>query len=86
MKVAKKTKDELLAESYELGLNLDPESDYSDVLAAVKDARESSTPTPDAEEIAADDEEELIVDEAPREAPVSRGGYPFDALGNYIGR
>ena len=82
--MGKKSTDQLLAEAAELGVEVDEDWSYSELLAAVKEA--------DVEPVDEPVEKPADPDSArPKERITSPPGsprrtFPFDELGRYVGR
>lgn len=77
--MAKPTKEALITEAHELGVSVEEDDLYDDILAAVKQVRDAETDAPVEEyheDPISDDEPAMTVARAPR-------GWRFDARGIY---
>ena len=85
----KKTKEQLLEEGADLGLELDADASWADLNDAVNSARDAQDHAQEEETFPVEEHEwddPLLEDDAPSPAPAYRGEWPFNARGVHTGR
>jgi hypothetical protein len=83
--MAKKTTEELRAEAVDLGIEVNEEWSYSELLAEVKAATSESVEVPDREVVEAPAPDPEPDPAAETTSVVGPRGYRFDSLGRFTG-